>query len=52
MNNDIDHFSLCDATTSWSNTVLVYEAADGNSNYDYSTCYPVQVNIIPYEASA
>ncbi|KAI0727661.1 hypothetical protein C8Q72DRAFT_838703 [Fomitopsis betulina] len=51
VNNDTEHFSLCDSTISCPNTVLVYEAADGNSNYGYSTCYPVQVNIIPYDAS-
>ncbi|EPT02257.1 hypothetical protein FOMPIDRAFT_1015350 [Fomitopsis schrenkii] len=53
VNNDADHFSLCEATTSWPklNTVLVYEAADSNRNYNYSTCYLVQVNIIPYDAS-
>ncbi|KAH9929161.1 uncharacterized protein B0H18DRAFT_1117524 [Fomitopsis serialis] len=50
VNNDADSLSLCEATSSWGNIVLVYEASTNNSNYDYSTCYPVQVNIIPYEA--
>ncbi|KZT66901.1 hypothetical protein DAEQUDRAFT_767581 [Daedalea quercina L-15889] len=50
VNNDADHFSLCQATSSWSNTVLVYEASANNTNYNYSTCYPVQVNIIALDA--
>ncbi|TFY58606.1 hypothetical protein EVJ58_g6320 [Rhodofomes roseus] len=51
VNNDADSLSLCQATTAaWPNTVLVYEANSNNTNYDYSTCYPVQVNLVPYEA--
>jgi len=50
VNNDAGSLSLCQATSTWANTILVYEASTNNSNYDYSTCYPVQVNIIPYEA--
>jgi len=50
VNNDAGSFSLCQATTLWSNVVLAYEANTNNTYYDYSTCYPVQVNIIPFEA--
>ncbi|KAH9840793.1 uncharacterized protein C8Q71DRAFT_741256 [Rhodofomes roseus] len=51
VNNDVDSFSLCKATTAqFTNVVLVYQADANDTFYDYSTCYPVQVNIVPYEA--
>ncbi|KAH9921904.1 uncharacterized protein B0H18DRAFT_1121199 [Fomitopsis serialis] len=49
VNNDADSFSLCQSVPNTSN-VLVYQANSNNSDYyDYSTCYGVDVFVIPYD---
>ncbi|KAH9921909.1 uncharacterized protein B0H18DRAFT_1019793 [Fomitopsis serialis] len=50
VNNDADSFSLCQAVPDpRPNNVLVYQAnADNSQTYDYSTCYGVDVYLIPY----
>ncbi|KAH9840745.1 uncharacterized protein C8Q71DRAFT_702151 [Rhodofomes roseus] len=48
VNKDTDSFSLCKSTSGDSNgqDIVVFEAAQGSSDYDFSTCTPVHVQLI------
>ncbi|GBE81365.1 hypothetical protein BKA93DRAFT_726182 [Sparassis latifolia] len=47
VNGDLNGFSLCLTDDNGAGHYnVVYQAQEGNEHYDYSTCYPVSINLL------
>ncbi|EPQ54321.1 hypothetical protein GLOTRDRAFT_130688 [Gloeophyllum trabeum ATCC 11539] len=46
INGRTDAFSICWRTGGNAFAEVIYDAADGHTDYDYSTCYPVELHIV------
>lgn len=44
LNGDIDQFSLC--KTSYGQDNIVYKPSSSSTEYDFSTCHPVTIEMV------
>ena len=48
VNKDSDSFSLCKSTSGDSSgqDIIIYEASESSTDYDFSSCVPVHIQLI------